>query len=257
MRKRKALVSMFAMAAAVLLVFQNSIVASAAGATYVLRYDEGDEDWEYQVGSAWSETGETRELYYLQLIIKDGDQVVIIGSSSLPALNLNVHLSNLTLTKGASAIVTTKGIDDCYILGNSVSAVNGDIANAYVYDNGAVTFNNNITNLQILGAKDLNAEVTVAGTVGHLVGKDDQGVYYDYYAVQKGRLWIWDGTVKTEEQYYSKTPVAVQSASQPVAGQTASNEYDDVPKTGDSMVCIWLLGTAAVCLAGKYALKRI
>lgn len=258
MKKRKTIVSLLAMAAAVMLVFQSSIVASAANNTYILRYD--GKDWNYKEGASWNDNSDdAKNLYYLEQIIKDGDLVVVEGPGT--ALSLNVHLSNLTFINGAQAIVTANGIDNVYILAGCSGAVNGDITNAYVYGDGAVTFNNNISNLEIIGETVLNADVNVdGGTVGHLVGRDNDGVYYDYYAFAKGKLLIEDGNVKTDEEFYSKTPVAVQSApqsAQSTAGQTNSSEYDDVPKTGDSMACWWLLGTAAVCLVGKYALKRL
>src|SRR5699024_6832063 len=110
------------------------------------------------------------------------------------------------LNNASTVVVTTNGIDSCYVLGSSVAAVNGDITNAYVYDTSSVTFNNSISTLQILGSSDINANVTVAGTVGHLIGKDNTTTYYDFYNVAAGKLVISNGTVKTEESDYSTTP---------------------------------------------------
>ncbi len=269
MKKRKTMASLFAVfavIAAVLLAPQGQLVASAAGNTYIVQADE-DGDWNYQSGSVWDDTEEGRELYYLQQEIKDGDLLVVQGSGE--EIRLNVHLANVTLTKGASALVFANGIDECYILSGCVAAINGEVANAWVYDTGRATFNNNVQTLQIINEEENEpkAYVTAKGSIGHVIARDSGGTHYEYYSVQSGALDIEDGSWKTAEGRYSSTPSAQPApapASEPTSAPTASapqpaaasGEYDDVPKTGESGAVCWLLAAAAVCLAGKALLKR-
>ena len=55
-----------------------------------------------------------------------------------------------------------------------------------------------------------DAYIGCQGTVNHLIAKDnvDQRTYFEYYNFAKNKLDIYDGSVKTEEQYYSKTAAA-------------------------------------------------
>lgn len=245
--------------------------------TYYVKFI--DNEWRFQTGSTWDDQGFHRELYYLQQDIKDGDLLVIDGSGSRLYLELNVRLSNLTSCHANEAVVTAKGIDNCYVLENSIFAVNGDVTNAYVYDNATSTFNNNVTNLEIIGKENLlKATITVMGTVNYLKGQDGVNTHFELYNFAAGKLVIENGSIKTDASYYSTTPQSTAAtapstaaasssaaaetptASAPAASGTASTaasgEYDDVPKTGEANICIWLLGIAAVCLLGRYQLNK-
>lgn len=273
MKRMKKIVSLLTAAVFCLLSLASlSLTANAEEpVTYYVRYI--DDEWRFQTGSVWDEQGFHRELYYLKQDIKDGDLLVIDGTGARLILDLNVRLSNLTSCHANEAIVTAKGIDNCYILENSVFAVNGDVTNAYVYDNARCTFNNNVTNLEIIGKENLlKATVSVMGTVNHLKGQDGVNLHYELYDFASGKLVVENGSIKTDAAYYSTTPqsttaaapsTAAPASSAPAAqapsaaaNTAASSEYDDVPKTGEANICIWLLGIAAVCLLGRYELNK-
>lgn len=69
------------------------------------------------------------------------------------------------------------------------------------------------------GLNNLHAYIGCQGTVNHLIAKDnvDQRTYFEYYNFAKNKLDIYDGSVKTEEQYYSKTAPAATAAATPEA----------------------------------------
>ena len=194
------------------------------------------------------------------------------GSFDIP-----VSLSNLTIL-GAQAyvVVTTNGVTDFYASYNSIASVAGNIQNAYVYDHAQVTFNGNIGYLEVNAHPDSYALATCTGTVGHVLGHYDGTVYYDVYNVAAGKLEIEEMTLETEAKYYSTTPGAAPAASSQTTtapnastantttntapstnSQSTADEYDDVPKTGESPVIFWLLGIAVASLAGSRALKRV
>lgn len=275
MKRMKKIVSLLAAAMLCLMPLANlSLTAHAAEpVTYYLKYLPSDNEWRYQVGSAWDDTAVHRELYYMKLDIKDGDYMVIEGNNDL-ILDLSVRLGNLTMNSATTPIITAKGIDNLYVLRDSRCIINGDVTNAYIYDNGFCNFNNNVTYLEIIGSSDINATVAAGGTVGHAKGVSNLQTYYDLYNFEAGRLYIENGSVRTEAKYYSTTPQGTQTAPAPAApaasatpdpapaapasssAAAASGEYDDVPKTGEANTCIWLLGIAAVCLLGRYELNK-
>ena len=115
---------------------------------------------------------------------------------------------------------------------------------------------------------NLHAYITVVGTVNHLSAKDGQTMetYYDYYNFAANKLYTEDGALRTDAQYYSKTaPAAATEAAQPAATAqpvataqptASSSAYDDVPKTGESALAIYLLGAAVLCVVSGYALRK-
>ncbi len=272
MKKLKKLVSLLAaVAICVLLPGINTLTASAAEpVTYSLKFVDDDVKWRFQVGSAWNDEGEHRELYYMLQDIKNGDSVVIHGTGTEGLqITIPVHLKNLTLVGAHTIIITANGYDECFVLSGSIAAINGDITDAYVYENAAVTFNNSIKTLRVLGNEDINSNATVAGTVNHLIGESNVTTYYDLYNIAAGKLVIENGSVMTEEAYYSKAPDAAGAPAQPTTQQTvtqaptqstttnsSSGEYDDVPKTGENTIILQLLGISALCLIGKRLLRR-
>lgn len=246
----------------VLLPGANALTASAnTPVTYYVKYLANDNQWRFQEGSSWNDSVSHRELYYMYEALKDGDSIVIDGSNPGFILETSVRLKNVTLLHGAAAVVAASSIDECYILRDSVGAINGNVTNAYVYDNGRCTFNNNVGTLTIqndsflVNDTLLHANVSVNGTVGHLIGKDNVQLHYEHYNFAAGTLVITDGDVKTDPANYSNSP----SASSTTASSStsySSDEYDDVPKTGESNFIFVLLGISALCLAGRYTLKK-
>lgn len=257
----------------------NALTASAAEPTkYLVAYDASDGEWKYRAGADnWddAEAQDHWELYYLENgVFKDGDTLIIEGSApyeDLLKLDLSKsRIGNLTVKTEASGITVKAGsIDECHMLDNSSASITGPIKNAYVYDHASTTFLSDIETLHVIGSDvEVHATVNCQGTVGHVIAKDDTWVRYEYYNVAKDQLKIESGGWQTDEAYYSTTPGAQTSNNQnnaapapsnpaPSNNNAASNEYDAVPKTGDSFpVTLLLVGIAAVCFAGRTALKR-
>jgi len=270
MKKLKKLVSLvMVIALCVLLPNTNTMTVSAEEpVTYYVKYLANDNQWRYMTGSTWNESGSHRDLYYMHEALKDGDSIIIDGANPGFTLNVSVHLKNLTLIHGSQAVVSAKGYDECYILRDSVGAINGDVTNAYVYDNGRCTFNNNISTLTVETAASypnntkLHANISVLGTVAHLIGKDSTKLHYEHYNFAAGKLVITDGDLKTDAAHYSNT-ASTTNTSQPTQNTSTtssdeynSDEYDDVPKTGESNTILWLFGVLALCLTGRYFLKK-
>ena len=234
-------------------------VKAAEPVTYYVK--DTSEGWRYQVGSSWNAEANGRELYYMNQDIKDGDLVVVEGTGmESKILEIPVALSNLTIFHANTVVVHARSIEDCFVLKDSIAAINGDVNNAYVYNNARCTFNNNVNNLKITDDSGLHAYVTVGGTVNHVTGSDPGQTFYELYSFAAGKLSVEDGRMKTDAAYYSTTAPA--DTQQPAAApaQTAAaasdDEYDDVPKTGDSNLIFWLLGISALGFAGSAYLKK-
>lgn len=253
---------LIATALLVLLPAGNILTVSAEEPTrHYVKYVETKNEWRYQQTTTWDSNSEGRELYYLKEGIKDGDILVVEGNNSSLNLDIPVKLSNLTINQANSVAITTKGIQELYVLKNSVAAVNGDISNAYVYDNAVCNINNNTTNLILYGDPKVEPTVVVAGTVDYVKISDATQTYYEFYNFATGSFHIDKGIMKTDVSKYSSIPS--KPASQPatdnaVITQTSdsSDEYDDVPKTGDSNTYLVFLIISALCFAGSYLLKN-
>ena len=253
-------------------------VSAQTPTTFCVAYDSDDNDWYYQRDSStWNVNIERKEAFQLKDVIQNGDIVVVEGASSDTGLNLdisNVRLSNLTFKNASTVIVTTAGVDACYVLNGTVAAINGDVTKAEVYDISSVTFNNNVADLKIIGTNDIHSYVSAGGTVGHVLAVDENRTYYEYYDVASGKLDIEDGGFHTDSAYYSETPSASSGTAQttqpaaqnpapaaqpaPAPAASSAGEYDHVPKTGEGApVYLWFMGIAAVCFAGKLALKKV
>ncbi|MBQ7360014.1 MAG: hypothetical protein IJW63_07965 [Lachnospiraceae bacterium] len=241
--------------------FNTSISANAAEpTTFYLKYVSANNEWRYQEGE-WKADGFHRELYYMHEKIKDGDIVVIDSTVDL-ILELDVRLSNLTVVSGKAAVVHAKGYDNVYILSGAVAAVNGDVTNAYVYGNASVNFNNNVGTLNVLSETDnsLYANINVLGTVDHLIGAGKDHTIYENYSYEKGALKIINGENKSDVTKFTSTPPATTTTpstpATPSTNNNKSDEYDEVPKTGDSLFSpLWIVVIAAVCMIGAYKTK--
>lgn len=263
MKKIKKLVVLFSVAILCLLPLWNSTLTVQASepTTWYIKYVEGISEWRFQKGS-WEDTGYHRELYYMQLDIKDGDLVVIDGSGDID-LTVNARLSNLTVMNPGTSVVTAKSIDNFYAINNSSSAINCPVTNAYVYDYCSVNFNSNVSYLEVICKTGPEANVAVVGTTGQVKGWDgDSKVTYNVYNVVANTLRISKGGLTTDAANYTTTATATPTAPATPSAPTTSTapstgELDDVPKTGDLQVSpVWFLALAAVCLFGYRKLER-
>ncbi len=266
MKRIKTIATTFLLAAAlVLLPGSNALKAEAATpVTYAVQYDSEDNEWRYQVGSQYTDEGEDRSLYYLLQVLKDGDLVAVYNSDDgAPHLDLgNVKLSNLTLCNTAMTAVHTGGISDCHILSNSTCAINGDVHNAFVYDAASVNFNNNVHNLTILSDEDnFYSNVNCGGTVWHLYAYSTTHpvTFYDLYNFDSGVLVIDNGVLETEYYFYDESIPSGNAQTATPAPSTPSapaDEYDEVPKTGESALPYALLSVSVLCFAGSLMLRK-
>lgn len=236
----------------------NKLTVEAEGATtYTLKVV--DDEWRFQPNYPWVDGGYHRELYYMYQELKEGDKIVVSDSSKGLELNVDKKLSNVTVEHGMNVLLFAPGIEEFYILNNSIAVVNSDVNKAYVYEASVVNFNNNVNYLEINAKYPLKATVGSMGTVGHVKAQDQDRVHYEFYNFAAGKLSIKDGSLTTDKAHYSEQPVA---ASTPVVNITtntnasASDELDDVPKTGDVVNYYWMLGVAAVCMAGGLYFKK-
>lgn len=264
MKKLKKITSLL-LAVAICALIPNATAMTADAAepkTYYIKYSASADNWRYQEGS-WQDNTYDYDLVFLHEAIKDGDHIAIEGAG-LP-IEFSVNLGSLTLVQGSTAVVSAKSIDTCYVLGGNYSAINGNVTTAYVYDTTTCTFNNNVGTLNVVNgtSKDglLHATVSVAGTVDHLIGNDGSKTHYELYNFAANKLVIKEGAVKTDAAYFSTAPSASTTTTQTTPAQTttdtsSADEYDDVPKTGESTLLFWLLGISAICFAGSYRLKK-
>ena len=242
--------------------FGNTMTVNAAGYTYYIKYVESIDQWRF-MPDTWSESGHHRELYYMQLDLKDGDVIVVDGKDTNNILNLevNVNLSGLYVNTASPSNITAKGIDNCYVIENGQSIINAPVKNAYVYDKALAQFNNDVENLEVIASKGdlLGATVGTNGAVKHLKAYSTR-LHYEFYDFAPGALSIVNGEFKSAEGTYSATPSATTTTPATPATSTPaapSGEYDDVPKTADIRFNpLWLVALAAACFAGSYALKK-
>lgn len=260
MKKMKKLASLLLAAALMTLLPLSGLTMTAHAeepVTYCLDY-VGDQ-WRFQVGQ-WSENDNGRELYYMEQAIKDGDLIVINSKESDLNLTVNVRLSNLTINHATGIVVTANGIDACYVLSDSVCAINSDVTNAYVYDNATCNFNKNINKLEVIDTDvNLRATVSCLGTVNQVRAYDKNETHFEMYSVAAGKLNIIDGSLETDEDDFSTTPQASASTTPAASTGTSSssgNDYDEVPKTGEANMTLWLAAIALVCGMGAYQLKK-
>lgn len=260
MRKIKKTLSLVLAAALLLLPDAFAITASAEEepATYCIRYLENENAWRTQKLSVWDDSRENAGLEFVTNNIKEGDLLVIEGNGQKDLrLEINVRLNNVTVMNGGPVVVTAKnGIDHCFILKNSVAAINGDITNAYVYDNGRCNLNDNVTNLYLQGEPKLEGTVVVGGTVSYAKFAEEDRTLHEFYNFAAGTFVTEKGIVKTDASQYSTTAPS-QSAPAPAPAAPSADEYDEVPKTGENNSVLWLLCIGIGCLAASgYILLR-
>lgn len=238
----------------------NTLTANAEEpTTYSVKYVSAEQGWRYQYNTSEYDDGKHGDLIVtLRQNLKDGDLVVIyndLGTSDTLDLG-SVRLSNLTYANTQWSIVRVGSVQDCYVLRGSAGTINCDVTNAYVYDPVVFNFNGNVEEL-IVDSKDaVQSNVGCEGTVGHLrVHSSSPFEFYDFAAgalLFDGGVFKPQGSFATPEEHAAN--IATLSANKNTA--TSSDEYDDVPKTGQSNLYLWLLFASVICFAGSRALKR-
>ncbi|MBQ9142556.1 MAG: hypothetical protein IJX63_12340 [Lachnospiraceae bacterium] len=263
---KKMLGGLMALVVCLIPLLNTTIPAQAAGevTTYYVKYvnDGTISDWRFQYGG-WTDGGYHRELYYLTQNIKDGDKIVVEGTGDKTLyIEANANLSEVTFFSCATPVVTAKSIDTVYGLFGSKFAVNGDVKNAYVYENSVCNFNNNVSYLEIINsdADNIEATVYVGGTVAHAKSVGATKTHFDLYSFVAGSFTMHDGALYTKQEQCSQTPPAVATLAPAVPSTPSTStggEYDDVPKTADARFNpLWLIGMAVVCFAGGLALRK-
>lgn len=262
MKKFTKTVSLLAASALlVLLPNSNALTASAEGPeTYTILYDEDEGSWCYANSEDAEKDDYDDDMDDFYEKVKDGDHVGIIGDSDgNETFKIPAYLGSLTVIDcdDSAIIVYTNGINEYHAGVGALTSVSGDIQTAYVYDDAQVTIHSNVNTLKI--ETDNDADVVCKGTVAHAICINDDEVEFDIYNVAANKLRVDDGELDTDDEYYSETPTSVPAA--PAAtpapqAPAASNDYDDVPKTGEANTIYLLLAAAALCFAGSRALKR-
>lgn len=271
------------LAAAVLLALlpqSNVLTVKADGPeTYSVAFigDPTYNEWRYQPGSVFDAPKGHAPLSELLPKLKDGDNVVVYQVDA-PSKELHlgsVKLESLTIHQGTAAIVYTGGIKDCYVLAGAYTAINGDVTTAYIYDAPSTaptpttcTFNNNVIDMHLYLSRDPASAVSCGGTVGHFHAcYADNGDYFaDFYDFQAGQVLFLDGHFNVPSWAYGSGPseeylqakAAAESKPAPAspAEKKPSDEYDKVPKTGDSSPIFWLFLASVVCFGGSFLLRK-
>lgn len=249
----------------------NVLTASAEeSTTYYVKYQE--EKWCYQVGSTWDDSAvNPRDVYYMAETLKDGDTVIVGSGDSNKQLVINAHLYNLTINNdgGSFAMVSvTGGIDNCFFLTGSHGSVTGNVLNAHVYNTATANFNNNVTNLYSYNDVDgTGPTIGVSGTVSYYMSEDTTQANPPYgINFAANTFSLVEGALKTPEYNYTRAadgPIAANApttntptASQPASTSSSANEYDKVPKTGDTSSVMWLSLITISCFSASLLLKK-
>ena len=288
----KKLAACMAAAALLMLLPQGNAVTVHADepSSYAVKFVP-DKGWVFQYyTNTFDDSAECAEIRYLRDYAKEGDVVVVYNDvGTFVPLDLSgTHLSNITLVQNTQQTILNAGtVDDLYVLGGSYCAINGNVKNANVYDLSVCTFNDNVGTLTIYALdsthKWVTSTVSCAGTVDHYIAttmEENAPIYHDCYSFAEGTFNVKDGTLTTAAINYSLVPpaeptVAPDAAVTPTAPEAeaapsapeasqgsiaappaSDDEYDDVPKTGESFLCQLLLLASITCFAGSRALRR-
>lgn len=244
---------------------------AAEPVNYCVKYDTEKGDWLFQDNtSVYNDEINGREMYYMLNNLKDGDIVTVSNDAGdAPLLDLGgVRLGSLTITSGQFTMVKVGSADNFYANRGSSSSITGTITNAYVYYNALTNFNSNVKILNVYYERNNESDAPTVGcnqTVEQLNLRslnEPNWIYDSFYNFAVNSLSIKNGVLLTEEGYYSRDPVALSTnattANTKGTGSSSSSksQYDDVPKTGQNNVYLWLLGTAAACFAGSGLLRK-
>lgn len=276
-KKGKTLVStLMAVLLLALLPGSSLLTAHAAEAkTYSVKFIGGSiNDWRYVEGSTFDDNAYQRELYCLNLELKEGDAVVVYpGDPNAQELHLaDVVLGNLTVAQNATATIFTGGVKDCYVLAGACTAINGNVTNAFLYDAVICNFNNNVLDMTLYYSDTRSSNISCAGTVGHFRSETYAGVTNtECFDIPTNCMQITDGSY----QILRSSPTASEAYLAAKNGSTAApaeapaqstdtvqtptadaDEYDEVPKTGDFNAVVPLVCAAVLFFAGSCYLYR-
>lgn len=271
-RIRSLVLTLVAVALLTLLPRSNVLTVKADGPeTYSVAYiADTYNEWRYQPGSVFDAPKGHGPLSELLQKLKDGDSVVVYqGDDPKKELDLgSVKLGNLTIHQGVTAIVRTGGIKECYVLAGAYAAINGDVTTAHVYDVSNCNFNNNVLDLYLYLSRDPGSNIHCVGTVGYFnASYADNGDYFAAFCDIKANQDIFKdghfnvpdwayGSGLSDEYLQAKAAEDTGTAQAPSTGANASDEYDKVPKTGDSSPVFWLLLASAACFGGSCLLRK-
>ena len=243
--------------------FNASTVHADEPVTYAVKYVSDELGWRYQSNTGkFDDSKDGTPIDILRVKIKDGDLVVIyndIGTTTSLDLG-NVHLSNLTYANNTQwSMVYAGSVQDCYVLGGTIGTINCNVKNAYVYDTVVFNFNQNVEELTIYPGDKVLSSIGADGTVGHLYAFSPtlSRTLFDFYDFSAGSLYFQNGIFNPKGSYKTVDEHNASLAAENTTATTASSdEYDDVPKTGQSNLYLWLLIASVMCFAGSRALKR-
>ncbi len=235
--------------------FTKVDVKAAEPVTYTLRVVNNE--WRCMVGYPWNDSGIHLGMVYMEQYLNDGDKIVVDDDSMELHLTVEKRLESITFGKSKLSVIYAPGIDNVYVLNNSVASINCDVKNGYVYQNATANFNSNLGYLEVYNkTSPLQASVFVAGTLGHVKAYDAEKTHFEFFDFARGSLFVDKGSLKTNASLYSIVPAATPAPTKkPVASTSTSDEYDDVPKTGDIASYYWMFGLAAACLVTGVGFK--
>lgn len=266
MKKVKGLV-LFLLTVCVLTVMPMALKMDVNAETYTINDVNGET--RFQTGYPWDANDSSREMYYLRQQIKDGDSIVVAETDARIEEHFEVRLANLTVDKATNCAVGADYIEECYVLGKSYCAINGTVNKAYVYDYATVTFNGDVNYLQAVGVNyEVRAVITSNARVYNFVSVEHGEESKHGYDFASGKFYLAEDKIKTKSEFYSTTPTASSLAALGAApapatpaasanNNTAANDYDEVPKTGDTTNAFgWLIVAAAFGSVAIFARKR-
>ena len=264
---KKIAATLFAVAVLALLPNANAFRSQAAEpVTYAVKYVSDEQGWRYQPNTAtYDDSLGGGPISILRTELKDGDLVVIyndLGTNSYLDLG-SANLSNLTYTQNTkTSFVFAGSVKDCYVLGGSTGTVNCNVENAYVYDTVVFNFNGNVKEMYVEAGDNLRSSIGSEGTVKHLYvfSSSRDAILLNHYDFVKGALYIQEGVFLPQGAFLTAQDhdagLTLLPDEAPGSSSASSGEYDDVPKTGQSNLYLWLLCASAMCFAGSRALKR-
>lgn len=251
--------------AAVLVTFMGgtNVAKAAGGTTYYVAYVPALGGYRFY-DQQWNGENNVNHLHITSLndTLKDGDSLVLHNSSAMRfEVSLDKKLNEFTIVgDNTGAVIHAKSFEKVIVCKNTTVAVNGDVKEAFVYDNAVCNFNNNVGILHGIEDTEKAYNVAVVGTVD-CFSESKTGVEgtNDYYAYQKGACILRNGGMYALDGTYSRDPGAVKNpmGSNDKTPATGS-DLDEVPKTGDNStsVGIYLILMSFVCAAGCMVLGK-
>ncbi len=227
MKRIKTFVTMFAAAAALILLPDISTLKASAAAptpaptTFYIDYDPDFYIDEYPNQRGWyvlveadmedKENAEQKLLQVYYNLVKDGDIVVVSNfHEKAPLLDLgDVRLSNVTVLQNSQFFMfEASQIEDFFALSGSACSVTAPITNAYVYDPTLTNFNGDVQNIHLnVDGGEATSTMGCGGTVGSLtVHFTQSNTSYSLYDFKKDTFAFEEGYVTTNPYFFSTSP---------------------------------------------------